>query len=141
MRHRMDQRHLNMPADQRIALLKSLTSALFTHEKIVTTEARAKEVRRFAEKLISMAREDTIANRREVRKVLPRPPLDGHRVQKKKYRESDHPEREVLNKLFTEIAPRYREKNGGYTQIVKAPPRRGDAAPMAVVLLMAVEAG
>lgn len=141
MRHRMDQRHLNMPADQRIALLKSLTSALFTHEKIVTTEARAKEVRRFAEKLISMAREDTIANRREVRKVLPRPPLDGHRVQKKKYRESDHPERTVLEKLFTEIAPRYREKNGGYTQIVKAPPRRGDAAPMAVVLLMGVEAG
>lgn len=141
MRHRMDHRKLNMPADQRMALLKNLTASLFIHEKVKTTEGRARELKRFAEKLITMAKEDTVANRREVRKVLPRPPLDGHKIQKVKYRESDHPERDILEKLFTDIAPRYRDRPGGYTQLVKAPSRRGDSAPMAVVMLTVAEAG
>ncbi|OIO92512.1 MAG: 50S ribosomal protein L17 [Armatimonadetes bacterium CG2_30_59_28] len=130
-----------MPADQRVALLKSMATSLFIHEKILTTESKAKELRRFADKIITLAKEDTVARRREVQKVLPRPPLDGHKMQERRYREKEHPERDVLNKLFTEIAPRYQTRDGGYTRVLKAPSRRGDAAPMAIVMLTGTEAG
>jgi len=129
-----------MPADQRLALLKNMAASLFIHEQILTTEARAKELKRFAERLINLAKEDTVPRRRAVQKVLPRPPLKGKLMQKKAYREKEHPEREVVRKLFTEIAPRYRERQGGYVRVIKAPPRRGDAAPMAVVMLTGTEA-
>ena len=161
MRHRVGHRKLNKPTDQRMALLKNQVQALFLHERLVTTEARAKEVRSMAEKLITKAKVDTVANRREVERSIQKPPRATESKAKfeerrsrnplalrknttvRAYRAIEHPEREILNKLFTDIAPRYRNRakdapggNGGYTRIVKLAPRRGDAAPRAVVLLV-----
>ncbi len=161
MRHKVGHRKLNKPTDQRMALLKNQVQALFLHERLVTTEARAKEVRSLAEKLITKAKVDTVANRRYVERYIQKPPLPKETkaqfakrkarnpmavrrsVNVKAYREAEHPEREILAKLFTEIAPRYRDRakdapggNGGYTRIVKLPPRRGDAAPRAVLMLV-----
>lgn len=161
MRHKVGQRKLNKPTDQRMALLKNQVQALFMHERLITTEARAKEVRRLAEKLITKAKQDTVANRRYVERYIQKPPVPSESkeafekrkarnpmairrsVTVKAYREAEHPEREILNKLFTEIAPRYRERakdapggNGGYTRMVKLPARRGDAASRAVLMLV-----
>lgn len=161
MRHRVAHRKLNKPTDQRMALLRNQVQALFLHERLVTTETRAKEVRSIAEKLITRAKEDTLANRRQVEKFIQKPPMptenkeqfakrrarNSHAVRRnmnvRAFREQAHPEREILEKLFTDIAPRYRDRakdapggNGGYTRIVKLPPRRGDAAPQAVLLFV-----
>jgi large subunit ribosomal protein L17 len=161
MRHKVAQRKLNKPTDQRMALLKNQVQALFTHERIVTTEARAKEVRSLAEKLITKAKTDSVANRRYVERYIQKPPMPSESKEAfakrkaknplairkspnvKAWREAEHPEREILNKLFTEIAPRYASRakdapggNGGYTRIVKLPPRRGDSAPQAVLMLV-----
>jgi len=161
MRHKVGKRKLNKPTDQRIALLKNQVQALFLHERLVTTEARAKEVRSVAEKLITRAKVDTLANRQQVEKFIQKPPVptetkykfearkrnNPYAVRKninvKKWRDAPHPEREILEKLFTDIAPRYAGRakdapggNGGYTRIVKLPARRGDAAPTAVLLLV-----
>jgi large subunit ribosomal protein L17 len=136
MRHRVAHRKLNKPTDQRLALLRGLVNALFLRGRVVTTEARAKELRRLAEKLITTAREDTVHNRRQVRRWIQRPPLKGELMRTKKYREAEHPERNILDKLFKDIAPRYKEREGGYTRLVKVAPRRGDSAPRAVVVLV-----
>ena len=161
MRHKVGKRKLNKPTDQRMALLKNQVQALFLHERVVTTEARAKEVRSMAEKLITRAKVDNVANRQLVERTIQKPPMPSESKEKfakrkesnpfavrksvtvKKWREMPHPEREILEKLFTDIAPRYAGRakdapggNGGYTRIVKMPPRRGDAAPLAVLLLV-----
>jgi len=161
MRHKVGNRKLNKPTDQRMALLKNQVQALFLHERVETTEARAKEVRRLAEKLITRAKQDTVANRRLVERYIQKPPLPSESKEKfaqrkarnavairknptvRAWREAEHPEREILHKLFTEIAPRYRDRakdapggNGGYTRLVKLAPRRGDAAPRAVLMLV-----
>ena len=161
MRHRIAHRKLNKPTDQRMALLKNQMQALFMHERVVTTEARAKEVRSLAERLITKAKVDSVANRRYVERYIQKPPMPvenktqykergGNKrglarknINVKAYREAEHPEREILSKLFTDIAPRYATRakdapggNGGYTRIVKLAPRRGDAAPRAVLLLV-----
>lgn len=158
MRHKMAQRKLNRPTDERQALLKNQVQALFTHEKLVTTDARAKEVRRMAEKLITRAKVDSVANRRYVEKYIQKSPLPNESKeafkkrkrnnptairkspQVKAWREAEHPEREILAKLFNDIAPRYAGRakdapggNGGYTRITKMPARRGDAAPLAIL--------
>jgi large subunit ribosomal protein L17 len=158
MRHKVAKRKLNKPTDQRMALLKNQVQALFTHEKLVTTEARAKEVRSLAEKLITRAKVDSVANRRYVERYIQKPPVPQETKeafakrkqanptairkspQVKAWREAEHPEREILNRLFTEIAPRYAGRakdapggNGGYTRITKMPARRGDAAPLAIL--------
>lgn len=158
MRHRVAHRKLNKPTDQRMALLKNQVQALFTHERIITTEARAKEVRSLAEKLITKAKVDTVANRRYVERFIQKPPAANESKEKfqkrrannptairrsvnvRAYREAEHPEREILAKLFNDIAPRYRDRakdapggNGGYTRITKMPSRRGDDAPQAVL--------
>jgi len=154
----MAQRKLNRPTDERQALLKNQVQALFTHEKLVTTDARAKEVRRMAEKLITRAKVDSVANRRYVEKYIQKSPVPNESKeafkkrkrnnpmairkspQVKAWREAEHPEREILAKLFNDIAPRYAGRakdapggNGGYTRITKMPARRGDAAPLAIL--------
>ena len=106
------------PSHQRL-ILSNLAQALFTHDKITTTEAKAKRLRPYAEHLITKAKIDTVANRRHVAKTIR--------------------DKEVLHILFTEVAPRYTERPGGYTRITKVAPRKGDNAPMAVIEL--VEAG
>jgi len=161
MRHKVGKRKLNKPTDQRMALLKNQVTALFMHERIVTTEARAREVRSMAEKIITRAKADTPANRQLVGRVIQKPPVPSESKEKfarrkaanptairksvtvRAWREAEHPEREVLEKLFSEIAPRYAGRakdqpggNGGYVRIVKMAPRRGDAAPQAVLMLV-----
>jgi ribosomal protein L17 len=125
MRHKVARRKLNLPTDQRMALLKNQVQALFMHERVVTTEARAKEVRALAEKLITKAKVDTVANRRYVERYIQKPPVASEskeqfakrkqrnplavrkNINVRAYREAEHPEREILSKLFTDIAPRY----------------------------------
>ncbi len=106
------------PAHQRL-LLNGLAAQLFVHERINTTEAKAKAVRPLAEKLITFAKKGDVAARREVLKRIP--------------------DRDVVHKLFSEIGPRYAERSGGYTRILKLGPRQGDAAPMALIELVSEE--
>lgn len=104
------------PAHQRL-LLSGLASSLIRDGKIKTTEARAKAVRPVVEKLITRAKKGDLASRRIVLKTVP--------------------DRDIVHKLFSEVAPQYGERNGGYTRIVKLGHRKGDAAPMALIELIA----
>jgi large subunit ribosomal protein L17 len=97
-------------------MLSNLAASLFVAERIHTTEARAKAVRPLAEKLISKAKRGDVHARRQVLSVIQ--------------------DRDVAHKLFAEIGPRYAERNGGYTRILKIGPRQGDAAPMAILELV-----
>ncbi len=116
MRHRKAYRKLSKPTPQRKALLKSLLLSFFKHEKIMTTYPRAKELTRLAEKIITLAKEDSIYNRRLVYSWIQ--------------------DREIVKKIFAEIAPKYRQRDGGYTRVLKASTRRGDGAQEAVVELI-----
>ncbi len=118
MKHHVQQRTLGRPARQRTALLRSLARALILEEGIETTLAKAKELRPYVEKLITRAKEDTVANRRYVTSVM------GSRS-------------EANQKLFTELGPRFKERSGGYTRIVRTRVRGGDAATMAKIMLVA----
>jgi large subunit ribosomal protein L17 len=100
-------------------MLNSLAAQLFVHERVNTTEAKAKAVRPIAEKLITFAKRGDVAARREVLKQIP--------------------DRDVVHKLFSDIGPRYAERSGGYTRILKLGPRKGDAAPMARIELVGKE--
>lgn len=115
MRHLKDHRRLGRPTDQRLALLRGLVTGLFRHNHIKTTLVKAKEARRFADRLITLAKRGDLAARREVLKALP--------------------DAQLVGLLFEEIAPRFRDRSGGYTRITPAGQRRGDAAQMAVLEL------
>jgi large subunit ribosomal protein L17 len=106
------------PAHQKL-LLSGLASSLIREGKIRTTEARAKAVRPVVERLITRAKKGDLASRRIVLRTVP--------------------DRDIVHKLFSEVAPQYAERNGGYTRIVKLGPRKGDAAPMALIELIAGE--
>ncbi len=106
------------PAHQRL-ILANLAQSLFEHGKITTTEAKARRLRPYAEQLITKAKNDTVANRRQVVKVIR--------------------DKSVLHTLFAEIGPAMADRPGGYTRITKIGPRKGDNAPMAVIEI--VEAG
>ena len=116
MRHQNSGRKLNRTSAHRKALFKNLSLALFREELIKTTLPKAKELRRFAEPLITLAKEDGVANRR----------LAFSRLRDK----------QVVGKLFTELGPRYRTRPGGYLRILKCGFRAGDNAPMAYVELV-----
>ncbi len=116
MRHRVAGRKLNRPTDERIALFRSLVTSLFKYGKINTTEMKAKEIRPIAEKLITLAGKDDLHARRQVLAYL--------------Y------DKEIAGKLFSEIGPRYKDRQGGYTRILKVGFRRGDASPMAIIELV-----
>ncbi len=103
-------------ASHQKAILANLATALFEHERITTTETKAKLLRPYAEKLVTHAKAGTLAHRREVLKVI---------------RDKD-----IVHKLFAEIGPQFAERNGGYTRIIKTVPRKGDNAPMAVIELV-----
>lgn len=103
------------PTHQRL-MLRNLSQSLFEHERIKTTEAKAKLLRPYAEKLITKAKKGSIHHRRQVLSVIE--------------------DRAVVHKLFAEIGPRFAERNGGYTRILKIGPRPGDGAPMAFVELV-----
>lgn len=116
MRHRKSGRHLNRTSSHRKAMFKSMANSLFEHELIKTTLPKAKELRRVAEPLITLAKEDTVANRR----------LAFDRTRSK----------EAVGKLFNELGPRYANRPGGYIRIMKCGNRPGDNAPMAYVELV-----
>src|SRR6056297_3394739 len=116
MRHRKSGRHLNRNSSHRQAMFKNMSVSLVEHEVIKTTLPKAKELRRVVEPLITLAKEDSVANRR----------LAFDRLRDK----------EVVGKLFAELGPRFKERPGGYLRILKTGPRAGDAAPMAIVMLM-----
>jgi large subunit ribosomal protein L17 len=103
------------PAHQRL-MLANLATSLFTHGKITTTEAKAKRLRPYAERLITKAKRNDLHNRREIQKLI---------------RDKD-----VVHRLLTEIGPFFSTREGGYTRITKTLPRKGDNAPMAVIELV-----
>ena len=116
MRHRHSGRQLNRNSSHRKAMFRNMAVSLFRHELIRTTLPKAKELRRTAEPLITMAKSDSVAKRRL---AFSRLRDDG-----------------VVNKLFTELGPRYQDRPGGYLRILKTGFRPGDSAPMAIVELM-----
>jgi large subunit ribosomal protein L17 len=114
--HRIAGRKLSRYKDQRISLLRGLTSQLIEHERITTTLAKAKETRVVAEKLITHGKKGTLHHRRLAL--------------------SQVPNKGVVKKVFDELAPKYAERPGGYTRITKLGPRQGDGAQMAVIELV-----
>jgi large subunit ribosomal protein L17 len=109
-------RKLGRPTDQRIAMLKNLVTALLEHGKIETTVTRAKETRAITEKMITLGKKNTLHTRRQALSFITK--------------------EDVVTKLFTEIAPKYTDRNGGYTRIIKTFERRGDAALMSIIELV-----
>jgi len=116
MRHRKSGRQLNRNSSHRKAMFQNMANSLFEHELIKTTLPKAKELRRIAEPLITLAKEDSVASRR----------LAFNRMRDK----------DMVGKLFAELAPRYKDRPGGYLRIMKCGFRAGDAAPMAYVELV-----
>ncbi len=116
MRHRQSGRQLNRNSSHRKAMFRNMTASLVEHELIKTTLPKAKELRRVAEPLITLAKNDSVANRR----------LAFDRLRSK----------DAVGKLFTELGPRYQERPGGYIRILKCGYRTGDKAPMAYVELV-----
>ena len=125
----MAYRKLGRTSSQRKAVLRDLTTDLIINEAIVTTEARAKEIRKTVEKMITK-RGDLHARRQAAAFVRNEIASESYDEATDKYTSTT-----ALQKLFSEIAPRYAERNGGYTRILKTEPRRGDAAPMAIIEL------
>jgi large subunit ribosomal protein L17 len=115
MKHHSKQKKLGRVKNQRKALLCSLTEALVEHGQITTTEAKAKALRPFVEKLITKSRD---GDNQQTRRLIIRR-LNGRK--------------ETAAKLITEIAPQYKDRNGGYTRIVKLPPRKSDGAKEAII--------
>ena len=109
-------RKLGRPTAHRLAMLRGLTTYLLENGSVETTLTRAKEVRSLAEKMITLGKKNTLASRRKALSFITK--------------------EDVVTKLFTEIAPKYEDRNGGYTRIYKIGPRRGDAAEMAIITLV-----
>ena len=122
MRHRKSGRRLGRNSSHRKAMFRNMATSMVKHETIRTTVPKAKELRRVVEPLITLAKEDSVANRR----------LAFDRLRDK----------EAVGKLFTDLGPRFKDRPGGYLRILKTGTRPGDAAPMAIVMLteQAVEA-
>lgn len=116
MRHRVGHRKLQRPTGHRNSLLRNLAAGLIKHEQLTTTVARAKELRPYVEKLITLAKRGGLSNRR----------LAQSRLQ----------DDAQLTKLFEVLAERYKSRNGGYTRVIKAGYRASDAAPIAVIELV-----
>lgn len=113
MRHRVRGRKLGRTTAHRTAMFRNQLTALFTHERITTTVAKAKELRPLAEKMVSQARTGTLSNRRAVLTMVP--------------------DKEIVRRLFDDIAPRFSDRPGGYTRILRLGRRRGDGAEMAII--------
>ena len=112
----MGTRKLGRPTDQRIAMLRNMVTSLLENGKIETTVTRAKEVRSLAEKMITLGKTNTLHSRRQALSFITK--------------------EAVVVKVFNEIAPKYADRNGGYTRIIRTGVRRGDNAPMAIISLV-----
>ena len=111
-----DLRKLGRPTDHRIAMLRNLVTSLLEHGRIETTVTRAKETKRMTDRMITLAKKGDLHARRQALAYL--------------YNE------DVVKKLFDEIAPKYADRNGGYSRIIKVGPRRGDGSEMAIIELL-----
>ena len=109
-------RKLGRPTDHRMAMLRAMVTYLLENGRVETTVARAKEVGPLTEKMITLGKKNTLASRRQAMAFITK--------------------EAVVAKLFSEIAPQYASRNGGYTRIIKTGPRRGDAAEMAIIELV-----
>ena len=116
MPHNIAGRKLGRATDHRLALFRNLVTDLLRYEKVITTEAKAREVRPLAEKVITMGKRGDLAARRQALRIV--------------Y------DKKMVDKLFTELGPRYAERPGGYTRMVKLGPRQGDGARMAQLELV-----
>lgn len=113
MRHRVAHRKLGRTSSHRLSVLRNLSASLISHGRIRTTLAKAKELRPFAEKLVTLGRKDSLHARRRALSILP--------------------DKKAVAKLFNDLSPRFSERPGGYTRILKLSPRQGDGAPMAFI--------
>lgn len=136
MRHRVAGKKLSRSVGHRTALRRNLVTALLHHERIETTEAKAKAIRGQAEKLITLAKRGLAAEGENPSRTVHARRLAAGRMNRW-VTEPDGTRVDVLDKLFADIAPRYKDRPGGYTRIYKLGQRKGDAAPM--VLLELVE--
>ena len=116
MRHGKKVAKLGRTASHRKAMLSNMMTSLFVNEKITTTQIRAKELKRNAEKIITFAKRGDLHARRQVLRVIA--------------------DKQVVAKLFDEIGPRFKSRNGGYTRVIKMGPRRGDGAFMSIIELV-----
>ena len=116
MNHNKSYRKLRRRADHRMAMLKNLTISLVKEEKLETTVTRAKELRKFAERMITLGKKGTLADRRRAFAFLR--------------------DEEAVAKLFNDLAPKYAERNGGYTRIIKTSVRKVDSAELAIIALV-----
>ncbi|MBQ3573518.1 MAG: 50S ribosomal protein L17 [Clostridia bacterium] len=110
------QRKLGRPTDQRRAMLRNMTTSLLENGRVITTVTRAKEVKKLADKMVTLGKANTLHTKRQALSFITK--------------------RDVVSKLFDEIAPKFAERNGGYTRVIKIGPRRGDAAEMAILELV-----
>ena len=115
MRHLNSGRKLSRSSSHRKAMLRNMVTSIIMHERIQTTDAKAKELRRWVDRMITLGKKQTIAARRRARAYI----------------RTD----EAVSKLFAEVAPRFASRAGGYTRIIKVGQRHGDAAPMSIVEL------
>lgn len=116
MRHRKSGKKLGRTPSHRLAMFNNLLVSLFEHERIQTTDAKARELKRLADRMITLGKKGTLAARRQAAKSVRSP--------------------DVLRKLFDELAPRFQERPGGYSRIMKLGPRKGDAAPVSIIELI-----
>ncbi|MBW8015961.1 MAG: 50S ribosomal protein L17 [Planctomycetes bacterium] len=131
MRHRVAGRHLNRTSSHRLAMRRNIVSSLFEHETISTTMPKAKEVRGFAEKLITLAKKGDLASRRRAIALL------NNRAIYKEENGNNVQVGTVIGKLFSEIGPRYLDRPGGYTRIIRLPKRRlGDNGQLVLLQLV-----
>lgn len=135
MRHCVAGRKLNRSSGQRRALFRNLVSALIYHERIETTEAKAKAIRGQAERLITLAKRGLAAEKENSARGVYLRRLAAAQMNRW-VEEPDGTEVDLLKKLFDEVAVRYKNRPGGYTRIVRLGPRKGDAAPMVVLELV-----
>lgn len=133
MRHRRKRHHLAKAADQRNALIRTLATSFIKHDEIVTTEIRAKALKEVVEHLITLGKQGDVHSMRQAARLV-----YNHATGEEFTTDAGKTiSQTVLRKLFHTIAPKFKERNGGYTRLVKMPPRRGDAAPMALIQLVA----
>lgn len=116
MRHQVSSRRFDRPTGHRLMMYRNLVTEVLDHGKITTTEAKAKEIRSLVEKMITLGKQGGLHPRRQALSFI----MDER----------------VVDKLFADLAPKYAERNGGYTRIVKLGPRLGDSAPMALIELV-----
>ena len=116
MRHQKTGRKLSRPANHRRAMFKNMVTSLITHERLQTTDAKAKELRRLADKMITLGKRGDLHARRRAARLIG--------------------DKDALAKLFSELGPRYQDRAGGYTRIIKVGRRQGDDAPISLIELV-----